>query len=163
MKGMMSRQTRKQLKVFYTIIKRVLIDMVNYLLWFKETTKTFLHNKALFPNISLVIFKWMVGTKNKTVAMLNVFPALPSRIIFAFEARSPYTGLANGLSMSFRKLATLSGFAHFFSGFLGMFKAFLKPSAASIKLLMSGLISFNSFRHDSYYNTMTLESQYNHF
>lgn len=59
----MFRMTRSQLKVFYSVVCSYMVDMMNFLGFFKFSTKMLLHNISMFKNSFLPI-------KNTIIAII---------------------------------------------------------------------------------------------
>lgn len=99
-----------QLKIFYSIIKKITIDVMNHLTPFKKSTNVFFHDQSVTSNISLFstvgmipVFNIMITrTKNLTL-ILGVF----SRIRISLLKR-----LSNLFSSFFRSFFTKPVFSH---------------------------------------------------
>jgi hypothetical protein len=92
----------KQFKVFYSVVVRLFVNMMNYFLRFKITTKMFFHDKAMFKNIFITI-KRMFGRINSGISLfVSCLSAFPIRIIATYTE----------LWISFKKI--LSSFAYIF-------------------------------------------------
>lgn len=57
-----------KLKIFWTVIQSVFVNMVNYLRRVKVSSQIFFHIKAMFSNITKFIGKWMIWVKNKLIS-----------------------------------------------------------------------------------------------
>lgn len=57
--GLMSRMARKQHKVLYAIVAGIFVNMMDNLCWQKIATYMFLHNEAVFKDISAGRSVWM--------------------------------------------------------------------------------------------------------
>ncbi len=58
-----------KLQIFYSIIRRIVIYMMNKFISFKKSSKRFFHNKTMFVNISLfVIWKRVTWKVNKNIS-----------------------------------------------------------------------------------------------
>ena len=68
----------KKLKIFYSIILAIFVNMMNDFFWLKESFKVFFHNQTMFKNISPAIRKRMLRfPDNKITCNSFNFPASP--------------------------------------------------------------------------------------
>lgn len=72
----MSRLTSMKLKVFNSIVRTVMIFVVNNLLRGKKSSKAFFHHKTMFKNVSVSISSWMTFFKNVYIAAMRKLSTL---------------------------------------------------------------------------------------
>lgn len=94
----MTRTVRK-FKIFYSVVSFNSINMMNNFIFSKIPAEMFFHNKSMFSNVPVSIYKRMLRGKNKNVtAISHDFSTLPMRVLISTKL---------GLSVA---LYTLFGF-----------------------------------------------------
>jgi len=75
----------KQHKIFYSVVRPVLVNMVDYFLGAQKTAKMFFHNKAMLRNTLLLSAERVAG-RVKVPVPIRSFPSsvFPFRVLFSF-------------------------------------------------------------------------------
>jgi len=84
-------------KIFYLIITFITINMMDFFLWSKKSSKFIFYYKTMFSYISVFIAIWVVGAINKYISTMDKLSSpLPGRMFIADEF--PLQRLANSFS-----------------------------------------------------------------
>ena len=71
-------------KIFNTIICSISVFMMNKFFFSKISTQVFFHYKTVFKYIVTNVFMGMIGLKNKTISIRNIFSPFPKRTTRSF-------------------------------------------------------------------------------
>lgn len=87
MKGYVVSVTAKKFKIFNVVISNIAINMMNYFLRLKKSTKMFFHNKPMFKNIALAVTKRVILHTYFGISFTDKYftSTFPSRIIASFS------------------------------------------------------------------------------
>ena len=85
----MIRLIRKQKKIFQSIIRFIMINMMNYFLRFKKSLQLLFNNKPMFLNIPLITSIGMVWTPNIFISMTIIsYTSFPLRVKLSHSLRT---------------------------------------------------------------------------
>lgn len=70
-------------KVFNTIVRLNSINMMDYFSRFEKSANLFFHHQAVFKNIAIGPFMWMVWRFNANISKIHCFASFPCSIFFS--------------------------------------------------------------------------------
>ena len=78
----MSRNVWEKNQVAYSVVGRIFVNVVDDFGFFKISANMFFHDKAMFTDIPLLVFKWMIRLLNKDITLDCNFTTLPIVMFF---------------------------------------------------------------------------------